>query len=95
MEMFLFVVYAVSALITGAVVYVVSVDKIKPAIEQGLREASVEQGYNSMDEVPSYIITVARIAAWVAILALPVIPVFNTVLTLRMVRKVYRRMTAV
>ena len=95
MEMFLFVVYAVSAVVVCTVMFGVKADGIKTAIEKGLREAAVEQGYNSVDEMPGYILVTARIVAWTAVLALPVIPVFNTVLTLRLARKVYRRMTAV
>ena len=94
MEMFLFVVYAVSALIVGAVVFGVKAVELKDAIEKGLRQAAVEQGYFSVNEMPGYIVAVARITAWTAVLALPVLPVLNTVLTFRLARKVYRRMTA-
>ena len=94
MEMFLFVVYAVSAVVVGAVIFGVKTKELKNAIEKGMRQAAVEQGYWTVDEMPGYIVTTARVVAWVAILTLPVIPVFNTVLTLRLVRKVYRRMTA-
>ena len=90
----LFVVYAVSAIVVGAVMVSLKVDGIKTAIEKGLREAAVEQGYNSAEEMPGYILVTARIFAWAAVLALPVIPVVNTVLTFRLARKVYRRMTA-
>lgn len=94
MEMFLFVVYAISAVVVGAVMFGVKADGIKTAIEKGLREAAVEQGYSSADEMPGYILVTARIVAWAAVLALPVIPVVNTVLTFRLARKVYRRVTA-
>ena len=94
MEMFLFAVYAVSAVVVCAVMFGVKADGIKTAIEKGLSEAAVEQGYDSVDEMPGYIVTTARVVAWVAVLALPVLPVVNTVLTLRFARKVYRQMTA-
>ena len=93
MEMFLFVVYAVSVVVVGVVMFGVKADGIKTAIEKGFREAAVEQGYDSAEEMPGYILVTARIFAWAAVLALPVIPVFNTVLTLRLARKVYRQMT--
>ena len=94
MEMFLFVVYAVSAVITGAVLCTTGATKIKAAIEEGMVAEAQNQGYTSIEEMPGYIVTVSRVISWVAILALPVIPVVNTVLTLRLGRKVYRRMTA-
>ena len=94
MEMFLFVVYAVSAVVASVVMFGVKADGIKTAIEKGMHQEAVEQGYCSLDEMPGYIVVVARIFAWAAVLALPVIPVVNTVLTLRLIRKVYRRMTA-
>ena len=94
MEMFLFVVYAVSAVITGAVMTGVGVDKLRSGIERGLMEGAEDQGYNSLTEMPYRVVTTARIVAWGAVLALPVIPVVNTVLTFRVARKVYRRMTA-
>ena len=95
MEMFLFVVYALSAATVGAVMIGVKAEGIKTAIEKGMGESAVEQGYDSVDKMPSYIVTTARVVAWTAVLALPVIPVVNTVLALRFARKVYRRMTAV
>ena len=94
MEMFLFVVYAVSVVITGVVVCTTGATKIKAAIEEGMAAEAQNQGYSTVDEMPSYIATVSRVISWAAILALPVIPVVNTVLTLRLGRKVYRRMTA-
>ena len=94
MEMFLFAVYAVSAVVVCAVMFGVKADGIRTAIEKGMYQEAVEQGYNSVDEMPGYILVTARIVAWVAVLALPVIPVVNTVLTLRFARKVYRQMTA-
>ena len=94
MEMFLFVVYAISAVVVGVVMFGVKADGIRTAIEKGMYQEAVEQGYNSVDEMPGYILVTARIVAWVAVLALPVIPVVNTVLTLRFARKVYRQMTA-
>ena len=94
MEMFLFVVYAVSAVVVCAVMFGVKADGIKTAIEKGMYQEAVNQGYNSVDEMPGYIVTTARVVAWVAVLALPVLPVVNTVLTLRFARKVYRQMTA-
>ena len=94
MEMFLFVVYAISAVAVAAVMFGVKADGIKTAIEKGMHQEAVNQGYNSVDEMPGYILGTARIAAWIAVLALPVLPVVNTVLTFRLVRKVYRHMTA-
>ena len=92
MEMFLFAVYALSAIITGVVVFGVKARELKGAIEQGLRQAAIEQGYFAVGEMPGYIVAVARITAWTLVLALPVLPVLNTVLTFRLARKVYRRM---
>ena len=94
MEMFLFAVYAVSTVVVCAVMFGVKADEIKTAIEKGMRDSAVEQGYCVLDEMPGYIVTTARVVAWMAVLAIPVIPVFNTVLTFRLVRKVYRHMTA-
>jgi len=94
MEMFLFVVYAVSAVVVGAVIFGVKTKELKNAIEKGMQQAAVEQGYWTVEEIPGYIVTTARVVAWMAVLAIPVIPVFNTVLTFRLVRKVYRHMTA-
>lgn len=94
MEMFLFVVYAISAVVTGFVIFGTKAGVLKAEMEKGFREAAVEQGYDSADEMPGYILVTAKIFAWVAILALPVIPVVNTVLTFRLARKTYRRMTA-
>ena len=94
MEMFLFVVYAVSAVVVGAVIFGVKTKELKNAIEKGMQQAAVEQGYWTVDEMPGYIVTTARVVAWMAVLVIPVIPVFNTVLTFRLARKVYRRMTA-
>ena len=94
MGMFLFVVYAVSVVVVSVVMFGVKADGIKAAIEKGMKDSAVEQGYCSLDEMPGYIVVVARIVAWVAVITLPVIPVFNTVLTFRLVRKVYRHMTA-
>ena len=92
MEMFLFAVYVVSTVVVCVVMFGVKTDGIKTAIEKGMTESAVEQGYDSVDKMPSYIVTTARVVAWTAVLALPVIPVVNTVLTLRLARKVYRRM---
>ncbi len=94
MEMFLFVVYAVSAVVVCVVMFGVKADGIKNAIEKGMRQAAVEQGYWTVDAMPRYIVTTARVVAWMAVLAIPVIPVFNTVLVFRLARKTYRRMTA-
>ena len=94
MEMFLFVVYAISAVVTGFVIFGTKAGVLKTEIERGFQQAAVEQGYDSADEMPGYILVTAKIIAWTAILALPVIPVFNTVLTFRLARKTYRRMTA-
>lgn len=94
MEMFLFVVYAVSAVVVCTVMFGVKADGIKTAIEKGMHQEAVKQGYISADEMPGYILVTARIIAWVVVLALPVLPVVNTVLTLRFAWKVYRRMTA-
>ena len=94
MEMFLFVVYVVSAVVVCVVMFGVKVDGIKTAIEKGMHQEAVNQGYTSADEMPGYILVTAKIVAWVAVLALPVLPVVNTVLTLRFARKVYRQMTA-
>ena len=94
MEMFLFAVYVVSAVIVGAVLFVVRTVELEAAIEQGMRQAAVEQGYISVDKMPGYVVTVSKVVAWTLIIAVPVIPVLNTVLALRLARKVYRRMTA-
>ena len=94
MEVILFGVYAVSAVVVAVVMFGVKADGIKTAIEKGMRDSAVEQGYCTLDEMPGYIVTTARVVAWVAVLAIPVIPVFNTVLVFRLARKVYRRMTA-
>lgn len=94
MEMFLFVVYAVSAVVVGAVVFGAKAGEIKVAIEKGLHQAAIEQGCFSVEQMPGYIVATARLVAWTAVLALPVIPVVNTVLTFRLARKVYRRMIA-
>ena len=92
MEMFLFVVYAISTLVVGGVAFGVKAGEIKTAIEKGMHQSAVEQGYFSVGEMPGYIVATARIVAWSLVLALPVIPVVNTVLTFRFARKVYRRM---
>ena len=94
MEMFLFAVYVVSTVVVCVVMFGVKTDGIKTAIEKGMTESAVGQGYDSVDKMPSYIVTTARVVAWTAVLALPVIPVVNTVLTFRFARKVYRRMIA-
>ena len=94
MEVILFAVYAVSVVVVCAVMFGVKAEGIKTAIEKGMHQEAVEQGYNSVDEMPGYVVTTARVVAWVAVLALPVLPVVNTVLTLRFARKVYRQMTA-
>ena len=94
MEMFLFVVYAVSVLVTGVALSTVGADKLRSGVELGLEEGSRDQGYDTLSEMPHRVVTVSRVISWVAILTLPVIPVVNTVLTLRLGRKVYRRMTA-
>ena len=95
MEVFLFAVYAISAVVVGLVIFGVKTKELRNAIEKGMKEAAVEQGYWSVDEMPGYIVATARLVAWSLVLALPVIPVLNTVLTFRLARKVYRRMTAV
>ena len=94
MDMLMFVVYAVSVLVTGVVMTWVGVDTLRSGIERGLMEGAEDQGYNSLTEMPYRVVTTARIVAWGAVLALPVIPVVNTVLTFRVARKAYRRMTA-
>lgn len=94
MEMFLFAVYAVSAVVVCAVMFGVKADGIKTAVEKGMHQEAVNQGYNSVDEMPGYILVTAKIVAWVVVLALPVLPVVNTVLALRFAWKVYRQMTA-
>ena len=94
MEMFLFAVYAVSAVVVCVVMFGVETDGIKTAIEKGMHQEAINQGYNSVDEMPGYILVTARIVAWIAVLALAVLPVVNTVLTFRLVWKVYRHMTA-
>lgn len=93
MEVFLFAVYAISAVVVGLVIFGVKTKELKNAIEKGMTQAAIEQGYLGVDEMPGYIVVVARIVAWVAVLTIPVIPVFNTVLTFRLARKVYRRVT--
>ena len=94
MEMFLFVVYAISAVAVAVVLFGVKAGELKAAIEKGMAQAAIEEGYLGVDEMPGYITTTARVVAWGVILVLPVIPVLNTVLTFRLARKVYRRMTA-
>ena len=92
MEMFLFAVYAISAVAVAAVLLGVKAGELKAAVEKGMVQAAIEEGYLGVDEMPGYITTTARVVAWSLIIALPVIPVLNTVLTLRLARKVYRRM---
>ena len=94
MEMFLVAVYAVSVVVVGVVMFGVKAKELKTAIEQGLRYAAIEEGYDSVEKMPGYIKNTARIVAWAVVLALPVTPVVNTVLTFRLARKVYRQMTA-
>ena len=94
MGMFLVGVYVVSVIAVSSVLFATKAKKINTEIEKGFQQAAEEKGYDSADEMPGYILVTARIFAWVAILALPVIPVVNTVLTFRLARKTYRRMTA-
>ena len=94
MEMFLVGVYVVSVIAVSSVLFATKAKKINAEIEKGFQQAAEEKGYDSVDEMPGYILVTARIVAWIAVLALAVLPVVNTVLTFRLVWKVYRHMTA-